>query len=91
MDAVSQTMTITNTVHGSNYFCLALLKCIYIYLYVICANATHMFGTERKDENLSTGIEPRLNAHKMNFISVHVEIQAKAEPSQQTYVLEITL
>ena len=52
-----------------------------------------MFGTEKKkkDKNLSTGIKPRLIACKMSFISAHVEIQAKAEPSQQTYVLEITL
>jgi len=43
MDIVSRTVTVTNTVHGSNYFCSALLK--YIYINVICANATHMLGT----------------------------------------------
>ena len=32
MDIVSRTMTVTNTVHGSNYFCSALLKYIYIYM-----------------------------------------------------------
>ena len=42
-----------------------------------------MFGIERKDENLSTGIELRINARKTSFISVHVEIQAKTEHSQQ--------
>ena len=30
MDIVSRTMTVTNTVHGSNYSCSALLKYIYM-------------------------------------------------------------
>ena len=50
-----------------------------------------MLGTERKDENLSAGIEIRINARKTSFILVYVEIQIKAEPAQQTFALAMAL